>query len=101
MTTLLKDREATGVALSGAEVRFEMLLDAAVRGESISFTPDDTRANELLRVLIIDDHRASADTLFRLAEKWGHDVRRAYDGITGLGLAAAYAAYSVVQRMVG
>ena len=25
-----------------------------------------------------------------LVAKWGHDVRRAYDGVTGLALAAAY-----------
>ena len=45
---------------------------------------------ELLRVLIVDDHRATADTLSSLVAKWGHDVRRAYDGVTGLALAAAY-----------
>ena len=90
MPTLLKDHEATGFARSGADRRFEMSLDAALRGGSIKLTPDDARANALLRVLIVDDHRASADTLFRLAEIWGHDVRRAYDGVTGLALAAAF-----------
>jgi CheY-like chemotaxis protein len=45
---------------------------------------------ELLRVLIVDDNRASADTMSMLVGVWGHDVRRAYDGTTGLALAAAY-----------
>jgi CheY-like chemotaxis protein len=45
---------------------------------------------ELLRVLIVDDYRASADTMAMLVDVWGHDVRRAYDGTTGLALAAAY-----------
>jgi CheY-like chemotaxis protein len=45
---------------------------------------------ELLRVLVVDDYRASADTMSRLVAAWGHDVQRAYDGKTGLALAAAY-----------
>jgi CheY-like chemotaxis protein len=45
---------------------------------------------ELLRVLVVDDYRASADTMSRLVAAWGHDVQRAYDGNTGLALAAAY-----------
>jgi PleD family two-component response regulator len=45
---------------------------------------------ESLRVLIVDDYRASADTMSMLIGTWGHDVRRAYDGATGLALAAAY-----------
>ena len=44
----------------------------------------------MLRVLIVDDHRATADTLSMLVGQWGHDVRRAYDGVTGLALAAAF-----------
>jgi len=45
---------------------------------------------ELLRLLIVDDYRASADTMAMLVGLWGHEVRRAYDGATGLALAAAY-----------
>jgi CheY-like chemotaxis protein len=41
-------------------------------------------------VLIVDDYRASTDTMSMLVGAWGHDVRRAYDGATGLALAAAY-----------
>ena len=45
---------------------------------------------ELLRVLVVDDYRASADTMCRLVATWGHDVRRAYDGATGMALASAF-----------
>ena len=45
---------------------------------------------ELLRVLVVDDYRATADTMSRLIATWGHDVRRAYDGATGMALAAAF-----------
>jgi CheY-like chemotaxis protein len=58
--------------------------------EPIVITPADNPVGHMLRVLVIDDHRSSADTLSMLVEKWGHDVRRAYDGITGLTLLAAY-----------
>src|SRR4029077_5449928 len=43
-----------------------------------------------LRVLVVDDHRASADTLAMLVRVWGHDVRKAYDGTAGLALAVEY-----------
>jgi len=45
---------------------------------------------ELLRVLVVDDYPASADTMAMLVDAWGHDVRRAYNGTTGVALAAAY-----------
>jgi CheY-like chemotaxis protein len=45
---------------------------------------------ERLRVLVVDDHRDSADTLSTLIGVWGHDVKRAYDGATGLTLAKSY-----------
>ena len=54
---------------------------------------DDCRAapcERRLRVLVVDDHHASADTLAMLMNAWGHDVRRAYDGAAGLALAADY-----------
>ena len=44
----------------------------------------------LFRVLIVDDHRATADTLARLVRAWGHDVECAYDGETGLALAVGF-----------
>ena len=59
------------------------------RGANTSPSPIATR-RELLRVLVVDDYRASADTMSRLVAAWGHEVQRAYDGNTGLALAAAY-----------
>ena len=43
-----------------------------------------------LRVLIVDDHLAAADTMSMLVRVWGHDVWQAYDGTSGLELAIAY-----------
>jgi CheY-like chemotaxis protein len=43
-----------------------------------------------LRVLVVDDHRASADTLAMLVRIWGHNVRKAYDGAAALELAFKY-----------
>lgn len=48
------------------------------------------RKDSLLRVLIVDDHIATADTLRLLVVVWGHDVRYAYDGANGLKLAIAF-----------
>ena len=43
-----------------------------------------------LRVLVVDDYQASADTTAMLVWAWGHDVRLAYAGVAGLALAAEY-----------
>jgi CheY-like chemotaxis protein len=42
-----------------------------------------------LQVLVIDDDRDVADSLVRLIGSWGHMVRWAYDGATGLKVAAS------------
>ena len=47
-------------------------------------TSESIPRRELLRVLIVDDYRASADTMAMLVGVWGHDVRLAYDGTVGL-----------------
>ena len=62
---------------------------AHTRHDSIATQPNDT-VRRRLRVLIVDDHHASADTLAMLMKAWGHNVRRAYDGVAGLALAADY-----------
>jgi DNA-binding response OmpR family regulator len=47
-------------------------------------------ADDVLRVLIVDDNHAMADCEFKLIRLWGHDVSRAYDGSTALAFANAY-----------
>jgi CheY-like chemotaxis protein len=42
----------------------------------------------LLRVLIVDDERDTADGLALLVGHWGHAAQKAYDGATALGKAA-------------
>ena len=39
-----------------------------------------------LRILVVDDHRDSADTLTMLLKLWGHDVMQAYDGETAIAI---------------
>jgi DNA-binding response OmpR family regulator len=86
----MKDRPLREVTESEAYKRFHMALEAAVAGNPADRRPADNDDSHLLRVLIVDDHRATTDTLSSLVAIWGHDVRRAYDGVTGLALAAAY-----------
>jgi DNA-binding response OmpR family regulator len=84
-----KERPVSEVTQWEEQERFHQAQEAIAAHERTVRRPanDD---NPLLRVLIIDDHRVSTDTLSLLATLWGHDVRRAYDGVTGLALAAAY-----------
>ena len=42
-----------------------------------------------LRVLVVDDEQDTADGLVKLVSRWGHAARWAYDGATGLKVAAA------------
>jgi DNA-binding response OmpR family regulator len=44
----------------------------------------------LLRVLVVDDDRDTADSMSLLVKAWGHDVRVAYAGAAALEAAAAY-----------
>ena len=88
-TVLMKDRQSSEVLDSDTHNRLQMRRAIQTRGDPTAETLVGT-AGELLRVLIVDDYRASADTMAMLVDVWGHDVRRAYDGTTGLALAAAY-----------
>ncbi|MEX0612539.1 MAG: response regulator [Pirellulales bacterium] len=85
---LMKDRLPSEVGDSDYN-RLQMRRAVIARGGRTAETPIGP-PKELLRVLIVDDYRAAADTMSMLVDAWGHDVRRAYDGTTGLALAAAY-----------
>jgi CheY-like chemotaxis protein len=84
-----KERPAKENKLAKAHKRFQAAIEAAAAGEPVN-TPAANAEDQLLRVLIVDDHRATTDTLSALVRIWGHDVRRAYDAVTGLALAAAF-----------
>ncbi len=77
-------REAIGVG--GLSVR-ELLepsgdVVAARRiGDSIACVQDGAW---LLRVLVVDDNHACADSLSTLVRQWGHDVQTAYNGSAAL-----------------
>jgi CheY-like chemotaxis protein len=91
MTALLtKNSPTNGVGGWDAYKRLGTSLDAAVRGNSIEWRPVGEGNEQLLRVLIVDDDQTSADTMSKLVGNWGHDVRRAYDGTSGLAQAAAF-----------
>src|ERR1700754_3544889 len=77
-------------SLAIAHQQFLEAIDAIAASEANPVEPLAGMNNQLLRVLIIDDHRATTDTLFALTTKWGHDVRRAYDGARGMILAASF-----------
>lgn len=86
---LIEDRLPSEVLDSDTYNRIQMRRAIQTRGDPTAAMPVGT-AGGLLRVLIVDDYRASADTMAMLVDVWGHDVRLAYDGITGLALAAAF-----------
>ena len=69
--------------------RIQMRRAVLSRGDPNAKSPTGA-ADELLRVLIVDDNRALADTTSKLVGIWGHDVRQAYDGRIALSLANAY-----------
>ena len=86
---VMNDRLPSEVRDSHAYNRLEVRRAIVTRGGRITKAPIGPH-RDLLRVLVVDDYRASADTMSMLVSVWGHDVRQAYDGATGLALAAAY-----------
>ena len=88
---LMKDRLISDATDSDLYQRFHTAVEAAASGEPFDRGPaDDTHDDHLLRVLIVDDYQVNADTLSSLVTIWGHNVRHAYCGVTGLALAAAF-----------
>ncbi len=71
------------------DIRREVRWPARERGR-LDVKPSIAAGTQRLRVLVVDDHRDGADTMASLVGLWGHDIRRAYDGATGLALARTY-----------
>jgi len=86
---LIQDRLPSEVGDSDAYNRLQMRRAILSRGDP-TVEASIVSYGESLRVLIVDDYRAAADTMCTLVSVWGHGVRRAYDGKTGLELAATY-----------
>jgi CheY-like chemotaxis protein len=87
--TLLKDRPPHEIADTDAYNRLQMRRAIQSRGDPTA-DPVGLGAEEMLRVLVVDNHRDFADTTSKLIGLWGHEVRRAYDGTTGLAIATAF-----------
>jgi CheY-like chemotaxis protein len=85
-----KERAVREVTQFEANGRFKRAFGSAATGETIDFVPSGKAAGHLFRVLVVDDYRATADTLSSLVTVWGHDARCAYDGVSGVRLAAAF-----------
>src|SRR5581483_3247556 len=64
-----------------------VVLGSRPGGDTIKCVPACYR---LLRVLVVDDDRDTADSLSMLVKIWGHDARPAYGGAAALAAAAAY-----------
>jgi CheY-like chemotaxis protein len=89
-TFMTKDRLVRESKPTKAPGRPQGTPQASFERQTIIVVPADNFDHHLLRVLVVDDHRANTDTMSMLVARWGHDVRRAYDGVTGLALAAAF-----------
>ena len=48
-----------------------------------------TGATRAVRILVVDDNRDSAESIGKLLELWGHDVRLAHDGHSAVEMALA------------
>ena len=79
----------TEVALSDAFPRNQLASQQALTHDRVSRVGRVSADRRALRVLIVDDERETADGLVKLVRRWGHAARWAYDGATGLKVAAA------------
>jgi DNA-binding response OmpR family regulator len=87
--TMKKNRSPREVGDTDAYNELQVSRNARARHGPIATAPPGT-VERRLRVLVVDDHRALADTASMLISAWGHDVRLAYGGVAGLALAADY-----------
>src|SRR5689334_19676205 len=88
-TDMMMNRTLSDVGDTDAYNQLQVHRIAHTRQNPTTTLPSDA-VRRRLRVLIVDDHHASADTLAMLMKAWGHNVRRAYDGAAGLALAVEY-----------
>lgn len=86
----MKERPISEVMQTNAHEAPHRVLHVAAVLEPIVFGPAENVDDRLLRVLIVADDRAIADTLSSQVAGWGHDVRLAYGGLSGLASVAAY-----------
>ena len=65
-------------------------LSAAPADEKAEGVREKSRGSAGLRILVVDDNRAAADSLSTLLHLMGHEVRCAYEGPAALSQAVAY-----------
>jgi DNA-binding response OmpR family regulator len=59
-------------------------------GSSVTDSSPSEKSRPPLRVLVADDERDTADSLFRILYHEGHEVRAAYDGAEALQMAREF-----------
>jgi CheY-like chemotaxis protein len=69
--------------------RNQLLCREELMRDRLSKTGRAMADPRVLQVLVVGDDRGAADELAGLVHRWGHSVRLAYDGATGLKVAAA------------
>ncbi|HKQ26197.1 MAG TPA: MASE1 domain-containing protein [Burkholderiales bacterium] len=74
----------------GKGAEFVVRLPAVPAPAATVPTQKSAQASVHRRILVVDDHRDSADSLSTLLSVMGHDVRTAYDGHEAIKLAAQY-----------
>jgi CheY-like chemotaxis protein len=87
---VMKERPISEVRQPNASKRSQKTLRFAAACEPILFWPQDNVDDRLLRVLVVGDDQATTDELSSFVAAWGHDVRCAYGGLSGLASVAAF-----------
>jgi PAS domain S-box-containing protein len=79
--------------------RFELRIPLRTVEAVAAGTEEGLPAAPRTRILVIEDNHDSADTLGMILESQGHEVRLAYDGASGLQLAAAWQPQVVISDL--
>jgi DNA-binding response OmpR family regulator len=84
----IRDAISAGGPATGARIRPpDVVIQTQRDGVAIRYVP---AWNRVLRVLVADDDRVTADSLAVLVRMWDHDARVAYDGAAALDMTFAY-----------
>ncbi|HUP90796.1 MAG TPA: ATP-binding protein [Solimonas sp.] len=80
----------SGGAERGAEFAVRLPRAGAPAAAALSHKPAVDGAGGTSRILVVDDNVDAADTMAMLLGESGHEVRRAYDGLSALELADTF-----------
>jgi signal transduction histidine kinase/ActR/RegA family two-component response regulator len=92
------EAQSAGLA-KGSEFVVRLPLSATPAQPPVALSPQLADASPKLRILVVDDHRDTADSLAWVLHSIGHEARAEYDGRSALQAVEEYAPDVIIQDL--